>query len=329
MNVHNASGRRAALPADLARVLRTGPFHEALRAAITARGLALSRVRHRLAERGVRVGVTTLSYWQRGERRPARAESLRAVGALEDVLELRRGALTDLLRPTPDAAPSARPYRTLLDTAAPIAAILADLGAPSDGGVHSLCQLERVTVGRRRELLRRRSEQLLRAHRDGVDRYLAIHVGDPGCDPDRVVVRADENCRVGHVRGDRRAGVVVAELLLDARLRAGETRLIGYTVEDGTAGESREYVRGFSYPGGQYVLQVSFDPDDLPVRCHRFARSSAGAPPGDRRELVLDGRYPSVHLAEERVRDTILGISWEWAPTRRTNLSPPGGPGRR
>ncbi|MEV4194467.1 hypothetical protein AB0J65_24200, partial [Streptomyces toxytricini] len=61
-------------PADLDRLLDTGPFHLALRAALTARGLPLHRVRHRLAARGITIGVTSLSYWQQGARRPRRPE---------------------------------------------------------------------------------------------------------------------------------------------------------------------------------------------------------------------------------------------------------------
>ena len=50
----------------LETALRAGPFHVALRAAITARGLPLHRVQHHLTRRGVTVGVTSLSYWQQG-----------------------------------------------------------------------------------------------------------------------------------------------------------------------------------------------------------------------------------------------------------------------
>ena len=74
--------------AELAHLLRTGPFHLALRCALTVRGLALTRVQHKLAQRGIKVGVTSLSYWQQGARRPQRPESLRAVRALEEVLDL-------------------------------------------------------------------------------------------------------------------------------------------------------------------------------------------------------------------------------------------------
>lgn len=52
--------------AELAQVLHTGPFHLALRTAFSVRGLPLQRVQHHLAHRGVKVGVTSLSYWQQG-----------------------------------------------------------------------------------------------------------------------------------------------------------------------------------------------------------------------------------------------------------------------
>ncbi|KIF01860.1 hypothetical protein PL81_33240, partial [Streptomyces sp. RSD-27] len=76
--------------ADLGRLLRGGPFHLALRAALAARGLPLHRVQHRLAARGIKLGVTSLSYWQQGARRPRHRESLRAVSALEEILDLPR-----------------------------------------------------------------------------------------------------------------------------------------------------------------------------------------------------------------------------------------------
>ena len=314
MNIHNGEEPREHLPPELVSVLRTGPFHEALRTAIAVRGLALNRLRHRLSQRGVTIGVTTLSYWQQGLRRPARAESLRALPALEEVLEVPPGSLVELLQAEPvTEGPAARPYRTLMESPGPLNEILAGLGSSADAGVHTVCQIDRVSIGERRELLGRESQQLLRAHRDDVDRYLAIYLGDPGCDPDRVRVRDTENCRVGHVRRDSDTGMVVAELLFDARLRAGETRLISYRVEDGTAGESEEYVRGFSYSGGQYVLQVGFDSGALPAHCYRFSRNSASGPVLGREELLLSGRHPTVHLAEQQVESRILGICWEWS----------------
>ncbi|MFE5946217.1 hypothetical protein [Streptomyces sp. NPDC056480] len=303
--------------ADLAQLLHTGPFHLALRTALAVRGLPLQRVQHHLAHRGVKVGVTSLSYWQQGARRPQRPESLKAVRALEEVLQLPGNSLLRLL--TDDASarseverPAARSYRSLVEASGSVEELLAGLESPTDGGLHTVGHHERVRVGAGRELVGRDSQQVVRAHRDGVDRYLAIHHGDQGCDPSRVGVRAAENCRTGRVRWDAETGVLVAELLFDTRLRAGDTYLFSYGFEDGTGGPSGEYVRGFSFAGGQYVLQVRFDEAALPVRCRRFAQASAGAPRGGRAELTVSGRHRTVHVVEQGVRPGILGIDWDW-----------------
>ncbi|MCB5907233.1 hypothetical protein [Streptomyces pinistramenti] len=303
--------------AELEQLLRTGPFHLALRSALTVRGLALHRVQHKLAQRGIRVGVTSLSYWQQGARRPQRPESLRAVRALEEVLDLPARSLHRLLVPEGGARqeterPVARSYRTLVEPAEALQQLFAELETPADDGLHTIGHHERVRIGPRRELSERESLQVVRAHRDGVDRYVAIHRGEAGCDPSRVAVRAAENCRLGRVRGDAAAGVVVAELLFDARLRAGDTHVFGYVFEDGSGGPSSEYLRGFRFAGGQYVLQVRFDETALPVRCRRFTQVSAGAPRSGRQELTLSGRHRAVHLVEQGVRPGILGIGWDW-----------------
>ncbi|MEU9013623.1 hypothetical protein AB0D12_28440 [Streptomyces sp. NPDC048479] len=304
--------------ADLAQVLHTGPFHLALRAALAVRGLPLQRVQHHLAHRGIKVGVTSLSYWQQGARRPQRPESLRAVRALEEVLELPGNSLIRLLGVGEGGArgdverPAGRSYRSLVEASGAVEQLLADLEQPTDGGLHTVGHHERVRIGAGRELVGRDSQHVVRAHRDGIDRYLAIHHGDPGCDPARVEVSALENCRTGRVRWHRETGVLVAELLFDARLRAGETYFFGYGFEDGTGGPSGEYVRGFSFAGGQYVLQVRFDEGALPVRCRRFAQATTGTPRGARTDLTLSGRHRTVHTVEQGVRPGILGIDWDW-----------------
>ncbi|WP_046775372.1 hypothetical protein [Streptomyces yangpuensis] len=302
--------------AELNRLLRGGPFHLALRAALAARGLPLQRVQHRLAAQGIKVGVTSLSYWQQGARRPRQPESLRAVTALERILELPEGALVRLLAaPAPGggtAQPPGRSYRALFSGGGTVERLLDGMELPPDGGLHSLGHHERVRIGPGGELRVRESQQIVRAHRDGVDRYLAVHHGDPGSDVSRVRVTAYENCRTGRVRCHPEAGVVVAELLFDAGLRRGDTYVFGYGIEDGTGPRSDEYVRGFSYAGGQYVLQVRFDEAALPVRCRRFARTGPDAPRTGLADLTPNGRHRAVHLVEQAVRRGILGIAWDW-----------------
>ncbi|MES5822821.1 hypothetical protein [Streptomyces sp. RG80] len=301
---------------ELDTALRGGPFHVALRAAIAARGLPLQRVQHHLSRYGVKVGVTSLSYWQQGARRPQRPESLRAVRALEEILQLPEESLIRLLAEADTHAPGQRPavrsYRSLVEASGVLERLLAELGSPPDGGLHTLGHHERVRIGGRRELLGRESHHIVRAHKDGVDRFVAVHHGDPGCAPERMQVHALENCRTGRVRLHHETGVLVTELLFDTRLRAGDTYLFRYGVEDGTAGVSREYVRGFGPSGGQYALQVRFDQNALPARCHRFTQHSAAAPRSGRQELALAGTHRSVHIVEPRVRTGIVGIGWDW-----------------
>ncbi|TRO63597.1 hypothetical protein [Streptomyces sp. IB201691-2A2] len=305
-----------AATAELETVLRGGPFHVALRAAIAARGLPLQRVQHHLTRYGVKVGVTSLSYWQQGARRPQRPESLRAVRALEEILQLPDESLIRLLakaeeRPDAERA-TARSYRSLVEASGALEKLLAELDSPLDGGLLTIGHHERVRIGTRRELLGRDSQHIVRAHKEGIDRFVAIHHGDPGCAPEDMAVHALENCRTGRVLWHHDTGVLVAELLFDTRLRAGDTFLFRYGVEDGTAGACGEYVRGFGFSGGQYALQVRFAENALPVRCHRFTQHSAAAPRSGRQELALSDRHRSVHVVEQRVRSGIVGIGWDW-----------------
>ncbi|MGW4322971.1 hypothetical protein ACWEMW_27855 [Streptomyces sp. NPDC004684] len=301
---------------ELDSALRGGPFHVALRAAIAARGLPLQRVQHHLTRYGVKVGVTSLSYWQQGARRPQRPESLRAVRALEEILRLPDESLIRLLAETGEQPAgrraAARSYRSLVEASDVLRELLAGLDASPDDEPQTLGHYERVRVGARRELAGRESEHIVRAHRDGVDRFVAVHHGDPGCAPERMAVHALENCRTGRVRWHHETGVLVAELLFDTRLRAGETFLFRYAVEDGTAGVAHEYVRGSGSPGGQYALQVRFAAGALPVRCHRFTQQSPAAPRGGRQDLPVSERHRSVHLVEPRVRPGMVGIGWDW-----------------
>src|SRR2546423_12774678 len=76
-----------------------GRFSHALRTAIRASGLSLSRIQYRLRERGLAVSSATLSYWQSGQRRPTRHDSVQGVRTLEDVLRVPAGTPTGLLEP--------------------------------------------------------------------------------------------------------------------------------------------------------------------------------------------------------------------------------------
>ncbi|MHA4812873.1 helix-turn-helix domain-containing protein [Streptomyces aculeolatus] len=299
----------------LAEALRSGPFHLALRAAVRRRGLALHRIQHRLAEQGLRVSVTSLSYWQRGERVPARSESVQVVRALEGILGIVPGALVRLLEPvhggTGGGTRAARRYQELIGPAAAVLRLLEQLDCPTEDRLHTVSQFEQVRVGRRRELWQREIQQFVRAHRGNVDRYVSIYEGDFGCDVTRVRIDPLDNCRLGRVRSDPASALLAAELVFDRPLALGETQPFRYRITDGTGGECTEYVRGFRYPVSHYLLQVSFAPPALPVRCYRFTRRASGAPRRRVVQVPLNG-YHSTHLAEQELGPGIVGLGWEW-----------------
>ncbi|MEV0581400.1 hypothetical protein [Nonomuraea sp. NPDC050310] len=276
-------------------------FHTTLRAAVEARGLTLERLRHRLEERGLKVGVTSLSYWQSGLRRPEREESIRAVTALEEILALPPTALTSLLRPR-QRGPA--PYSTIMEPAAALAGMLEELGATADDRrLHISGMFENVRIGPDRSIARRETLQVVQAHEERADRYIMIYRADAGCRVDQVEVRALEDCRVGRVRRDGPTHLVVAELLFDRALAVGETHVLRYELTDASGAEAREYERGFRFPAGHYTLRVAFDPAALPVRIRRYGRREE--------ELTLSA-HRSAHLAESSLPPGLVGLSWDW-----------------
>ncbi|MEY9858864.1 hypothetical protein ABH935_004487 [Catenulispora sp. GAS73] len=303
MNIHTGSPTTAT-------ALRTGSFAEAFRAAVAARGLSLDSLQRRLSERGVRVGVATLSCWQNGRRRPERPSSLRAVSVLEDILGLPSDSLLVLLGPPRPRGhgvglpAGSREYRHILPAWAALTDLLASLGTVADTKLHIAAQHEQVWIDGQGCSPRRENFQILRAHQDGVDRYVAIVDADPGADIGRIEVEALENCRLGRVRRDAEAGLLVAELLFDLTLRPDQTHLIRYAVTDRAAVECRDFHRGFRFPAGQYALQVRFDPARLPVAC--FAYRGAVE-----HELPMTGHH-AVHINVDPVPPGIVGIRWDW-----------------
>jgi len=302
---------------DLATVLRTGPFHLALRAAIEARGLALQRIQFRLAEQGLHVGVATLSYWQQGRRRPERQDSLRAVTAIEEILGLAPASLTVLLGPPRPRGrgvglpPGARRYSELIDSVGVLDRMLAELDSPADGRLHTVNLFEELEVGPERNGRRRRCLHVVQAHQE-VDRYVTIFQGDDGCEPDLIEVRPLENCRLGRTLRDKGSRLIVAELLFDRTLRVGETHILEYEYRDESQVPCNDYHRGVRFQTGQLTMQIRFDPATLPVRCYRYTQRYLSGPDAERTELTLTG-HRTVHTVRTDVPPGIVGIRWDWS----------------
>lgn len=252
-------------------------FPSALRAAITARGLSLERVRRSLAERGVRVSVATLSYWQTGRSRPERASSLAALGPLEEVLDVPRGFLASKVAFARGEAAGQSSHYQLADAVERLpedwnvaGAALAQLGLDGDDG------LTRVSIHDRLEMRADGTEKthqvrtVLLARRDGVDRLgVWYDREEPGAYP---IVRTETNCRLGRVLEFREYTGVVAELLLERPLRAGETTIIEHRLESfGESHPQQGFWRAVVREVREIAIEVRFDPVRLPVSAEQVS----------------------------------------------------------
>ncbi|WP_290052151.1 hypothetical protein [Amycolatopsis solani] len=257
--------------ADLNRLLAQGPFPAALRAAIGESGLSLDRIRHRLARRGLTVSVPTLSLWQSGRRRPERAESLRVLAGLEQLLELPPGALGTLLGPP-------RPRR--------------------HGRLVALSQHDRAEIDESGRLTAVRVRVVLRAVEAGSDRWPVRWDLPPRVTPKIV---ADRNCRVGSVVHDLDRSRLTADLVLDAAPAPGESVIVEYGATFPARPAAHEFLRVFAHPVRDYLLEARFA--ELPARCVRLPGGGAV------RELCPDSGG-TVHVAEADAAGRI-GIRWE------------------
>ncbi|WP_410585939.1 hypothetical protein [Amycolatopsis sp. lyj-23] len=264
----------AARPADFDRLLTQGPFPAALRAAIGQSGLSLDRIRHRLARRGLTVSVPTLSLWQSGRRRPERAESLRVLAGLEQLLELPSGSLGALLGP-----PRPRGH-----------------GRPA--GLVALSQHDQADIDERGNLAAVRARVVLRAGEAGAERWPVRWDVSPGVTPKIV---ADRNCRVGSVEHDLDRSRLTAELVLDAAPAVGESVIVEYGATFPDRPVAREFVRVFDHPVRDYLLEARFA--ELPARCVRLHD-------GDPARELLPDSGGTVHVAEADAAGRV-GIRWE------------------
>ncbi|MET9628358.1 hypothetical protein ABZX92_12920 [Lentzea sp. NPDC006480] len=283
---------------ELADLLVTGPFADALRVAIQVRGLSLERLQHRLRVRGAPISVTALSYWQSGRRRPERPESLMALAHLEDVLGLPGTSLSRLLGPP---RPRGRSRRRELSAR-----------APWDGsGLILTAQHDRVDVAPCGGVRGIRSRQVMQATSAGVDRWILCHeTGSAQNGSALPALTAVRSCRVGRVARERTNGVLVAELLFEEPLSPGDSIAIEYELIYPHPTVEHTHFRRFAERVHDYVLEIKFPAGSPPASCEQFASGPAGA------EMFGGGRPAPVdtwgyaHAAAIDFGPGIYGMRW-------------------
>ena len=308
--------RRISRPLETA--LRNGPFETALQLAIAESGLSLDSLRRRLATDGVAVGLSTLSYWQRGLRRPERAESLRAVRAIEELCGLPPSALVALLGPRRPRGRFARGRRCPelgFEEVLPVELLAALTECAMDVSVNS--SYEHVSVHGDRWMRVDRSWSVERIRRivipqePGLDRFVCVNIPDSASESPPSV-HPLHGCRQGRVRSDGQTGLQLTELLFDTPLRVGQPYAFDYEYRAGAGTQAvGEYLYGTRQPLRELVLRAHFDEARLPVRCYRVER---GGYDGETRELqeLRPGPGGLVQLVSLDREPGFEGFRWEW-----------------
>lgn len=287
---------------------RSVPFHEALRIAVEARGLALERISAHLHARGHTISIATLSYWQSGRSLPGRPASLRALGALESILDVPRGHLAGLLPGPPPAA--AEPITPLalaevLPATERLDRIVADLGLTWDERLVPVSVHIRWFVDEHQQASHLQCRETLQAT-DRVDSYV-VGAEHQYADVD-VALTAMTGCSVRRIVTRRADSACVAELELPP-LRRHDCHVIEYEVAyswpDGTRLPASRCVMGATSPVRDAYLEVNFSPGARPTDlCFAEGR----LPDLHRRSVPGTARTVSAHRAE--FGPGMLGYEW-------------------
>ncbi len=285
-------------------------FALVLREAIRVSGLTLDALQRRLADVGVHVGRSTLSYWQNGERLPTGPRSLIVVGELERILAVTSGTLIEALG-EPVVLREVEDFE-VVGNGKRIEALIGEIGCTSSYAATEVFSYQDfASLGPDGSLDNVLTVLTFRAQ-DELDRYPAVHGGEAGGDPQLIHVEAVSGARIGRVRRDPQSNVIVSELVFDRQLRRGDTHVVRWiTHDDNTIPTVNAYMFGGAVRT-LVSLEMTFDPACLPVAVEEFEQQHDAGPDRFRRSVVL-GVDRRVTLVRERQRRGIIGLRWQYS----------------
>ncbi len=278
-------------------------FAEALGASMERRGVTLTYLRDRLAERRHPISLTALSYWRSGQREPERETSLEAIPELEAVLGLEEGMLSRRLTGR---------MRRRVGAVVPFDELLGDPAVDAVIGEEDVCRVSShlvVDVGARGEIVRARVRQLVIADRDGVDGVTLFVGPETGTVVNDTMMRAVAGCTIGEIN-DLERGIRGNRLVFERPLALGESALteIEAVSLDGHENFDTDYALAAEQRLEEALVWVRFHPDRVPGRCWvLFAEG------GLSHEWPVDlAGGTSVHYRQTAFGPGYLGVRWEW-----------------
>lgn len=278
--------------------------------AIASSGLTLEALQRRLAEQGLSVGRSTLSYWQNGRRVPTGPTSLTLVARLERILAVPDGTFVNALeRPAP--IPPGQHFE-MITTGERVDRLIEEVGCreallASD----NVGNIVSGTLGPHGELATMRNKLAIRAVED-TDRAPFVHGGELGGDPRLIRVAVLSGGRLGRIGYDEAANIMVGEIIFDQQIRRGETHLFEYLITDPNPIPSDSYYQLLRTARTFMALDMTFHPECLPVRVQEFERLVDSGPDVVARNRMLGADY-KVALVRDRARRGVVGLRWDFA----------------
>ena len=287
-----------------------GTVPAVLTRAIAERGMTLQAISKLLACRGIKVSVSTLSYWRSGLRRPERASSLEALDALEEILRLPKGHLRHRLGPSKRPGPPRREL-TYEDLVGPrVAGMFRRLGFPEGARATELSSHSIIDIRADGTLEKITWRGVWRADEDGVDRVpQMVRTATRGSEPDQSLVTPVFGCRVGRMLSDPDESAHAYELIFERPLKRGETTITEYVMSGLGEARDSDFHLSVKRRMNELVIWVRFQPDSGAHSCESYTRMdgvelvSALDQPGHTAHLVLRGFGPG-----------IAGIRWSLDP---------------
>ncbi|WP_116051106.1 helix-turn-helix domain-containing protein [Amycolatopsis palatopharyngis] len=296
---------------------RRSEFGAALRLAIQRSGLPLSEIHRLLRQQRTPVSVSTLSYWQNGDCQPERVTSLAAVAALEQILGQEQDALTALIGPRRPRGRAPSPFGCVLPhdqvwrnpeevtrALAQLDAVPEDLARP-----HKLSQQLSFRVDRNGHLASVRVRRLLQADHDATTSFIFVARCTALPQPPRVTFT--QGCAPARFRADVPSSTCVLEFTLDRPLDTGEVAVVEFGMQY-PPGQTDEHTQlALLRPARELVLQITFDSERWPSRCHAFFQPRNGQPVEKKREFQLDSSN-TVQFITLDPDPGQYGILWRW-----------------
>lgn len=297
---------------DDARRAEHDDFASALRDAINAKPVTLSWLQRQLKARGNRVSMATLSYWRSGARRPEGAQSLAALADIEELLGLRAGALSRMLRSTNRTGPLGPNQFPIDEEELEVAVIEAfrALGAAYPDTSRELTTHSVTDVGADGNVAYSITRSIVQSTVGTITAIPFLEI-TPGVRTPAPLLKAVSGGRIA-ARYSHPDGEVHGVLFeLDVPLTAPETAMVEWSVEyPPDYPETHDTGHALAQKARELLVWTRFHPDAIPDWCEEHIET----PDGVTITPLPPPRGNSVHLVRRAFGPGALGLQWGYGP---------------